>query len=219
MIRIRPEAPTDFPAIRVVHYQAFDDDAEADLVDALRHRGRVALSLVAVEPGKPLDHVVGHILFSRVRLGRLPHETPPPPPTFVPPPPPGYTPPPPPTGSRAASAPRVPVVTAAADADEGGSIVGLAPLAVVPSHQGQGIGHGLVRAGLKAVAQAGHRACVVLGSPRFYGSLGFTDAREFGLTSEYGAEPEFQALELQPRGLENRHGMVFYPREFRALGV
>ncbi len=64
MIEIRPELSGDGAVIRAVNNQAFGQPAEADLVDALRASGALALSLVAVENG----HVVGHILFSPVRI-------------------------------------------------------------------------------------------------------------------------------------------------------
>ncbi len=59
-IAIRPETPDDIPAIRRVNELAFDQPAEAGLVDALRDHGAVTLSLVAEVGGE----VVGHILFS-----------------------------------------------------------------------------------------------------------------------------------------------------------
>ena len=62
MIQIRPEQPDDIAAIRQVNERAFDGLTEADLVDLLRQRGKVTLSLVAVDEAQ----VVGHILFSPV---------------------------------------------------------------------------------------------------------------------------------------------------------
>jgi putative acetyltransferase len=64
MAVVRPETPNDLTAIRQVHAQAFGRPAEARLVDALRARGQVLLSLVAVHD----DRVVGHILFSPVTI-------------------------------------------------------------------------------------------------------------------------------------------------------
>src|SRR5205085_10801539 len=61
-VQIRPEQPDDIAAIRRVNERAFDSPAEADLVDLLRERSKVTLSLVAVHEGQ----VVGHILFSPV---------------------------------------------------------------------------------------------------------------------------------------------------------
>ncbi len=64
MVIVRPENPADGPAIRAVNVAAFGGPAEAGLVDLLRRRGKLLLSLVAVEAGS----VVGHAAFSRVRL-------------------------------------------------------------------------------------------------------------------------------------------------------
>ena len=57
---VRPERPSDPPAIRSLLQQAFPTSAEADLVDRLRRDGDCVLSLVAEAEGE----VVGHILFS-----------------------------------------------------------------------------------------------------------------------------------------------------------
>jgi putative acetyltransferase len=64
MAEIRPEQAQDIEAIREVNRQAFGRPAEAELVDALRAENDVTLSLVAVEEGQ----VVGHILFTPVEL-------------------------------------------------------------------------------------------------------------------------------------------------------
>ncbi len=64
MIAIRPETASDVEAIRHVNEQAFGGTSEAVLVDALRDRGAVTLSFVAVQDA----HVVAHILFSPVEI-------------------------------------------------------------------------------------------------------------------------------------------------------
>ncbi len=61
---VRPEQPADLAAIHRVLRQAFAREAEAALVDRLRQRGVSTLSLVAVEAGQ----VVGHILFTPVTI-------------------------------------------------------------------------------------------------------------------------------------------------------
>jgi len=66
--QIRSERADDQDAIRRVHPDAFEGDAEARLVDLLRDKGRAVISLVAVEA----DAVVGHILFSPVTIGGSP---------------------------------------------------------------------------------------------------------------------------------------------------
>jgi putative acetyltransferase len=89
--------------------------------------------------------------------------------------------------------------------------LGLAPLAVRPEFQKQGIGSALVRAGLAAAA---HDYAVVLGDPAYYGRFGFRRARDFGLDNEYGALDQFMARELRPGGLANVRGLVQYSSEF-----
>ena len=61
---IRPESVEDGEAIRHVHRVAFDGSTEASLVDRLRDDRLVVVSLVAVEDGQ----IVGHILFSRLPI-------------------------------------------------------------------------------------------------------------------------------------------------------
>lgn len=50
---------------------------------------------------------------------------------------------------------------------------GLAPLAVDPNWQNQGVGVALVEAGLKALKALDAAGCVVLGDPDYYGRFGF----------------------------------------------
>jgi putative acetyltransferase len=64
VIEIRAERAEDVPAVRRVNELAFGQPSEAALVDALRAAARPHVSLVAVEDGQ----VVGHILFSPVSL-------------------------------------------------------------------------------------------------------------------------------------------------------
>ena len=68
---IREEHPGDCAAIREVNRVAFEGDAEAQLVDALRKSGVELISLVAEEQGE----IVGHILFSPVGLDGHPELT------------------------------------------------------------------------------------------------------------------------------------------------
>ncbi len=63
-IKVRPETAEDIPAIRRVEEAAFGRATEANLVDLCRQRERSALSLVAVDAGR----IVGHILFTPVSL-------------------------------------------------------------------------------------------------------------------------------------------------------
>lgn len=64
MLAIRDELPADAVAVRAINTAAFGRAAEAGLVEALRAAGRVTLSLVAVDDGGP----VGHLLLSPARV-------------------------------------------------------------------------------------------------------------------------------------------------------
>ena len=65
MATVRSETPEDASEIRRVNELAFGTPAEANLVEALRDRGKAVLSLVAVEDNR----VVGHLLLSPVTIG------------------------------------------------------------------------------------------------------------------------------------------------------
>ena len=60
MLIIRPEISEDKTAIRYVNEEAFGQKQEGEIVEKLRKRGALTISLVAVEDGK----VVGHIAFT-----------------------------------------------------------------------------------------------------------------------------------------------------------
>lgn len=64
MFLIRYERPEDRQSIFSIHAAAFPTDGEARLVDALRERGELWLSLVAEVGGE----VVGHVAFSPVEV-------------------------------------------------------------------------------------------------------------------------------------------------------
>ncbi len=63
-VSIRDERPGDAAAIHRVVAAAFKGRTEADLVDKLRANGRFALSLVAVQGGA----VIGHVLLTDVTV-------------------------------------------------------------------------------------------------------------------------------------------------------
>ena len=117
-LEIRPETNEDAKCVWNVNRNAFETEAEANLVNALRDGGYSEVSLIAVVDGE----IVGHILFTRITI-----------------------------------------VTKTGTVDA----LSLAPMAVLPSHQRQGIGSKLVETGLEAYLEQGHKIVVVLGHLKF----------------------------------------------------
>jgi putative acetyltransferase len=163
-VAVRGETPADWEAVREVNRQAFGQDDEARLVDALRAGGYTRLSLVAEESGR----VVGHILFSEL-----------------------------------------PIIT------QTGTLhaLALAPVAVIPNRQRQGIGSQLIREGLRACAGAGYPAVVVVGHADYYPRFGFSARLAERLQAPFSG-PSFMALELAPGALAGVAGQVRYPPAF-----
>lgn len=157
MFAIRKEYLEDLETIREVNHLAFEQDAEARLVDRLRTDGLVITSLVAVEG----HHVIGHILFSE-----LPIET-------------GFA-----------------VIRGAA----------LAPMAVTPSRQRQGVGSSLVREGLEECRRLGAAVVVVLGHLNYYRASDSRRKRH----GAYGVS--IRELTLWPWSLRQASSMEFSER-------
>jgi putative acetyltransferase len=94
-------------------------------------------------------------------------------------------------------------------------LMGLAPMAVVPGRQRQGIGSALVHEGLTACRRLGFGAVVVLGHAEYYPRFGFTPASRFGLSCEYDvADDVFMAVELEQGILCGKSGTVSYHPAF-----
>ena len=95
------------------------------------------------------------------------------------------------------------------------SILGLAPVAVLPNYQRQGIGTLLIGEGLKECGRSGFQAVVVLGHPHFYSRFGFIPASRKSLGCEYDVPDEaFMVLELENGALQDCSGTVKYRSEF-----
>jgi putative acetyltransferase len=97
-------------------------------------------------------------------------------------------------------------------------VVGLAPVGVLPTWQGQGVGTALIHQSLDAMRSEGRiRAVVVLGEPSYYARFGFTPASRAGLHDTYGGGDAFMVLALQPGGLDGYQGRVDYAPAFDFL--
>ena len=91
----------------------------------------------------------------------------------------------------------------------------LAPLAVCPLFQKQGIGAALVQHSLKRLTEDGYDLVVVLGEPHYYGRFGFDPKLAEKLETPYDG-PYLQALALSDHG-KGAHGPVSYARAFAEL--
>lgn len=91
----------------------------------------------------------------------------------------------------------------------------LAPMAVIPECQRQGIGSEVVTAGLQAARLAGHRIVIVLGHAEYYPRFGFVCTGQFGITSPFpGPDEAFMVLALAADALDGVTGEVRYPAAF-----
>ncbi len=167
MISIRPEQPRDIAAVRAINQAAFDEPAEANIVDLLRDACPDAVSLVAVED----DRVLGHIFFSPASV-RGEH---------------GVT--------------------------QG---MGLAPMAVLPERQRQGIGSLLVEAGIDVMHKRYCPFIIVLGHPEYYPRFGFVPASRYGLSCQWDGVPDeaFMVLILDESAMAGVSGTARYRDEF-----
>jgi putative acetyltransferase len=94
-------------------------------------------------------------------------------------------------------------------------LLGLAPVAVMPEYQRNGVGTSLINQGVEVCTRLGVVAIVVLGAAAYYQRFGFIAAKEWGLGREYDVlDDSFMALELFKDGLKNRNGIVRYRPEF-----
>ncbi len=85
----------------------------------------------------------------------------------------------------------------------------LGPLAVEPPLQGRGMGRALIRHSLNEARRLGHRICLVVGEPAYYGVYGFTNAGAAGLILPGPVDPvRFQVLELKAGALTGVRGLI-----------
>jgi putative acetyltransferase len=91
--------------------------------------------------------------------------------------------------------------------------VALAPVAVLPERQRQGVGSLLVEASIQAARELNVEAIIVLGHPRYYPRFGFSASAARGLAAPFSGDA-FMALELMPGSLAGKTGAAHYPDAF-----
>lgn len=94
--------------------------------------------------------------------------------------------------------------------------MGLAPMAVLPDRQRQGIGSQLVRRGVEILRERGCPFVVVVGHPEYYPRFGFERASARALVSQWEGMPDaaFMVLILDEHVMAGVSGMARCRDEF-----
>ena len=97
--------------------------------------------------------------------------------------------------------------------------MGLAPMAVMPDYQNQGIGSMLVNEGLSQLKEWGYPFVIVLGHPEYYPRFGFKPALLYGLKCQWEGVPDeaFMAVILNEEKMNGVAGVVRYRDEFNEV--
>lgn len=94
-------------------------------------------------------------------------------------------------------------------------VLALAPLAVKPKFQRQGVGTALIAKGHEIAAKLGYQYSLVLGSNTYYPRAGYIPATQLGIETPEGFPPDnFMAVRLL-KNAKPIFGAVTYPKEFR----
>jgi predicted N-acetyltransferase YhbS len=89
----------------------------------------------------------------------------------------------------------------------------LAPAAVRPVVQSQGIGSHSIREGLCLCQELEYNYSIVLGNPKYYQRFGFERSSKRDLQNEYGVDDEFMVIRFSDQGMSDKemaHGLVRY---------
>ncbi len=94
--------------------------------------------------------------------------------------------------------------------------MGLAPIAVSPKRQCQGIGSLLVQAGISTMRERGCPFIIVLGHLKYYPRFGFVPASQHGLSCQWDGVPDeaFMVLILEEETMAAVSGTARYRDEF-----
>jgi predicted N-acetyltransferase YhbS len=102
------------------------------------------------------------------------------------------------------------------DNDRHHNVMVLAPVAVKPEFQKQGVGTKLINEGLQRNKDRGIGVILLIGHPSYYPRLGFKPARAYGLELKLFNVPDevFMVCELIEGTLSDIKGELIYPKAF-----
>ena len=94
----------------------------------------------------------------------------------------------------------------------------LAPMAVLPEYQNQGIGGQLIKYGLERAKELKFKSVIVLGHEHYYPKFGFVPAEKWNIKPPFEVPKNvFMAIALEEKGLNGVSGTVRYPKEFEEV--
>lgn len=91
----------------------------------------------------------------------------------------------------------------------------LAPVAVLPAYQGEGIGGKLIRASHEIAKAKGHQLIVLVGHAAYYPRFGYEQCKQHGIQLPFEVPAEnAMVLGLNDESLQGVGGVVVYPNAF-----
>jgi putative acetyltransferase len=99
--------------------------------------------------------------------------------------------------------------------EKSSTVIVLAPVAVKPGSQKQGIGSKLIEEGLSRCKDLGYKIILLIGHPSYYPRFGFKPARKHGLKLNQFNVPDevFMVYEVEDE-LQKIKGELKYPKAF-----
>ena len=93
--------------------------------------------------------------------------------------------------------------------------IALAPLAVLPEYQRQGIGIALIEKGHERAKMMGYHYSVVLGSKDYYKKTGYEPAKNFGILAPFEVDSNNFMVKRLNNTDKEINGVVNYAKEFK----
>lgn len=90
----------------------------------------------------------------------------------------------------------------------------LAPLAVLPHFQKQGIGSALIKKAHEVAEKLGYPAIIVLGDPAYYSKFGYVKASQWQIQAPFEVPSDYFRVCFLGNKLEKPTGLVTYAPEF-----